>query len=411
MPKLRWLERSVQKTTASVGPVAQRLVRDFVIGSYLASTAILSGIARRLCPDKRGFEAALERLSRGLKKQCRAVARVVGAYRQRAVAAARRKGFDVWAIDLSEIVKPYGRKLPWLCQVRDGSKSTRHKTVIAPGWWTVEVVATDGEHRVLPLLRHLYSTEHPTFESVQHELGAALAVVRPFLWAGVRAVLDRGFDGETYFSVLDQYLPDWAARQKGNRDVYLPGHDEPIRLTTLAKTVSQDHLARPLVVRRGELVRKRQTFGFCTVEVPHTSPRPGRKKPPCQVRGLIVADRHDPTKLPLMLLVNRPVHDVATACAWVEAYYRRWGAEDETRADKQLGGLEDLRVRRWESIQSLVALSVVSSGLLALLQVEAPRRAARLARTAPIDGEVPTFALYRIWLSVALLLARHSRRR
>lgn len=411
MPKLRWLERSVQKTTVAVGPVAQRLVRDVVIGSYLAGTAILSGIARRLCPEKRGFEAALERLSRGLKKQYRAVAQVVAAYRQRAVAAARRKGFDVWAIDLSEIVKPYGRKLPWLCKVRDGSKSTRYKAVIAQGWWTVEVVATDPEHRVLPLLRRLYSTVHPTFESVQHELGAALAVLRPLLWAGVRAVLDRGFDGDTYFTVLDQYLPDWAVRQKGNRQVYLPGHSEPLRMSTLAKTVSQDHLARPLVVRRGELIRKRQTFGFCTVEVPRTSPRRRCQKPVCRLMSLIVADRHDPLKLPLLLLVNRPVHDVTTARAWVEAYFRRWGAEDETRADKQLGGLEDLRVQSWESLHSLVALSVVSSGLLALLQVESPQRAARLARTAPIDGEVPTFALYRLWLSVALLLAGRTRRR
>ena len=411
MPKLRWLERSVQKTTVSVGPVAQRLVRDFVLGSYLAGTAILSGIARRLCPDKRGFEAALERLSRGLKKQCRAVVRVVATYRTRVVAAARRAGFNVWAIDLSEIVKPYGRKLPFLCEVRDGSKSTRYKKVIAPGWWTVEVVATDGQHRVLPLLRQVYSTVHPAYKSVADELRQALATLKPLLWAGVRAVLDRGFDGDHYFTVLDDYLPDWAVRQKGNRQVYLPGHAEPVRMITLAKTVHQDHVARPLVVRRGDLVRKLQTFGFCTVEVPRTTARRGRKKPVCRLMSLVVADRHDPLKPPLMLLVNRPVHDVATARAWVEAYFRRWGAEDETRADKQLGGLEDLRVKSWESLQSLVALSVVSAGLLALLQVEAPRRAARLARTAPIDGEVPTFALYRIWLSVALLLAGRASRR
>jgi hypothetical protein len=380
------------------------LVRDFVIGSYLASTAILSGIARRLSSEKRGFEATLERLSRGLKKQCRAVARVVAAYRQRVATAARRAGFDVWAIDLSEIVKPYGRKLPFLCEVRDGSKSTRYKAVIEQGWWTVEVVATDAHHRVLPLLRQVYSTVHPAFKSVEGEVRAALATLKPLLWRGVRAVLDRGFDGGNYFAVLDDYLSDWAVRQKGNRRVYLPGRQESLRVSTLAKTVRQDYVARPLVVRRKELVRACQPFGFCTVEVPRTSPRRGRKKPLCRVMTLVVADRHDPLKPPLMLLVNRAVHDAATARAWVEAYFRRWGAEDETRADKQLGGLEDLRVQSWESIQSLVALSVVTTGLLALLQVDAPRRAARLARHAPIDGEVPAFALYRIWMSVHYLL-------
>jgi hypothetical protein len=404
MRTLRWLETSVQKTTRSVGPVGARLVRDVVVGSVVASSAILSQIARGLCSTKAGFEAALERLSRGLKRQRHAVSTVAGAYRRRAVAAARRHGFDVWPIDLSDIVKPYGRKLPCLCKVRDGSKSRRQRPVIAKGWWTVEVVATDAQHRVLPLMRRVYSTVRTGFKSVQDELRAALTELQPLIWAGVWAVLDRGFDGETYYRVLDDFFAHWAVRQKGNRQVYLPGQRRAQRLSTVALTVCQPHVARPLVVRRDELVRAKQPFGYCTVEVPKRSPQPGRKKPPCRRMTLIVADRHDPTKLPLMLLVNRPVADAAEARRWVEAYFRRWGAEDETRGHKQLGGLEELRVRSWESLTSIVALSVVTAGLLALLQLEAPRRAARLARTAPIGGDVPAYTLYRIWLSVAILL-------
>jgi hypothetical protein len=404
MPKLRWLERSVQKTTASVGPVAARLVRDFVIGSVMVSSTILAQIARGLAPTKRGFEAALERLSRGLKRQVEAVTQVCAAYRRRAVAAVRRHGFDVWAIDLSEIVKPYGRVMPELCEVRDASKSTRVKTVLAPGWWTVEVVATDWQHRVLPLLRRVFSTVRAGFKSEQDELRAALRELKPLIWSGVRAVLDRGFDGNTYFGVLDDFFAHWAVRQVGDRQICLAGQDDAQRLSTVAKTVSQDHEARPLVMRRHKQVRITQRFGYCTVEVPKRSPRPGRKKPPCRRMTLIVADRHDPTKLPLMLLVNQPVATVAEARQWVEAYFRRWGAEDETRGHKQLGGLEEVRVLSWESLTSVVNLSVVTAGLLALLQLEAPRRAARLARQAPIDGEVPLYALYRIWLSVAILL-------
>jgi hypothetical protein len=310
----------------------------------------------------------------------------------------------VWPIDLSEIVKPYGRKLPCLCKVRDGSKSRRQRPVFAQGWWTVEVVATDAQHRVLPLMRWMYSTVRKGFKSVQAELRAALTELKPLIWASVWAVLDRGFDGETYYCVLDDFFAHWAVRQKGNRQVYLPGQRRAQRLSTLAQTVCQPHVARPLVVRRDELVRAKQAFGYCTVEVPQRSPKPGRKKPPCRRMTLIVADRHDPIKLPLMLLVNRPVADVAEARRWVEAYFRRWGAEDETRGHKQLGGLEELRVQSWESLTSIVTLSVVTAGLLALLQLEAPRRAARLARNAPIDGDVPAYALYRIWLSVAILL-------
>ena len=110
----------------------------------------------------------------------------------------------------------------------------------------------------------------------------------------------------------------------------------------------------------------------------------------------------------MMLLVSKPVKSAADARQWVEDYYRRWGAEEETRADKQLGGLEDLRVQSWDSIYNLVALSIVTGGLLALLDLENPRRARRLARLAPIDGDVPAFARYRLWLSLSLLLQGRS---
>ncbi len=67
MRKLRWLERSIQKITTHVTEAGKRLVRDWVVGSVMAGTTILSGVARALHPDKRGFEAELELLSRGLR--------------------------------------------------------------------------------------------------------------------------------------------------------------------------------------------------------------------------------------------------------------------------------------------------------------------------------------------------------
>jgi hypothetical protein len=410
MRKLRWLEQSVQKITLAEGTVCQRLVRDFVLGVYLAGTTILSGVARALRADRPGFEAVLERLSRGLGRQGQGIAGVCARYRRWVTQAARRGGFDVVAIDLSEVVKPYGRKMPFLCKVRDASKSDRHKTVIEQGWWTVEIAATSAKHQVLPLLRHAYSTVHPTFKSVQKELRRCLTALKPLLWPGVRAVLDRGFDGNTEFKVLDDTFAQWAVRQRGDRQVYLPGHDETIRMVTLAKAVAQDFVARPWVVHRDKLVRVDVRFGYVTVEVPQQACRRERKKPPCRRTTLIVVNRQpqDPTDGPMMLLCSRPVRNAAQARLWVESYFRRWGVEDETRGAKQLSGLEHLRVLNWDSVCNIVALSAVITGLLALLQVDAPRRAARLARAAPIDGAVPAYALYRIWLSVALLLRGHA---
>lgn len=408
MRKLRWWEKYVQKITSPLNSIGGRLVHDWVLGSLVAGTAILSGVARALHSDKRGFEAALERLSRGFRKQTRAIALAVKLYRSRAVRAMKKAGGRVVAIDLSEVVKPYGRRLQYLCTVRDASKSSPKRAVIEKGWWTVEVSAPLADHRVLPLVRHAYSTVHPEFKSEQDEIRFALEQVAPLLPPDVRAVLDRGFDGNTFFSLLDDFFAHWAVRQRGDRDVGLPGQETLHRMSTVAKIVRQDHVARPWVVRHGELQRIEVPFGYCTVELP--GGKAFRRRAGKRQMTLIVANHRGERDddLPMMLLVSKPVKSAADARQWVEDYYRRWGAEEETRADKQLGGLEDLRVQSWDSIYNLVALSIVTGGLLALLDLENPRRARRLARLAPIDGDVPAFARYRLWLSLSLLLQGRS---
>jgi len=403
--KLRWLEKSVKKISVYIDACGQRLIRDWVMGCIVSGTTILSGVARALHSSKKGFEATLERLSRGLKNQTRAVATATATYRGRARRALKTMRGGVATIDLSEIVKPYGRAMPLLCKVRDGSESRRKKPVIEKGWWTVEIGLSFPKHQVVPLSRTVFSTEHEDYRSEQDELRRALEQAQ--LLRSIPSVLDSGFDGITYFQVLDDFLDHWCVRQRGNRDVVLAGQDQPVRISIAAKALRKDLEARPWVVRNKELVRTTLRFGYCTVELPAGSTWRRKKSKSPRKMTLIAVERpyiEDPCEPPMMLLCNRPVRDEHEARRWVEAYFRRWGVEEETRGTKQLGGLEDLRVLRWESICNLVALSAIVEGLLALTQFEAPRRAARLARLAPIDGAVPAFALYRIWMSVALLL-------
>ncbi|MBI2893801.1 MAG: hypothetical protein HYY06_09635 [Deltaproteobacteria bacterium] len=404
MRKLRWLGKIVQKMTLALSEPVQRLVRDWVVGSIVAGSVVLSAIARARRSDKRGFEATLERLSRGLGWQNSEEIEQLGIDYLRRVRPHTRKDFPVVAIDLSDIVKPYARKMPYLCEVHDGSASTRTETVIGLGWWLVEVVAVDDRHRVLPLARRAFSQVHPTFKSEADEVRQVLERVVPHLAPDVWAVLDRGFDGGIEFKLLDGFFAHWCVRQRGDRNVYLPQGDVPMRMSTLAKQLRHDERARIRCVRDGELVQEEERFGYCTIEVPTRTPRDGRRKPPCVRRTLISVHRDDPLQPPMMLLVNRPVRSAGEAQRWIDAYRRRWAVEEQTRLGKQSVQLENLRVLRWDAINNLLALAVLTEGLLALQQVEAPRRAARLARLAPIDGEVPPFAMYRIWMSVAFLL-------
>lgn len=404
MHKLRWLETAVQNLALGAAKPVQRLFRDWVLGSIVAGRVVLSAIARALRADKKGFEAALERLSRGLGAQNLGSIEQLG---HRYLGRVRRwvcGAFYVVAIDLSDIIKPYARKMPYLCDLRDGSKSTRLETVIGRGWGTVEIVAVDDRHRVLPLHRHPFSTEHPDFKSETNELRRALERLRSVLGAEAWAVLDRGFDGHNEFALLDEFFERWCVRQRGDRQVYRPGNDRPIRMMTLAKRLQPDLVAYPRHSRDGKLVKTPERFAYCTIEVPLKPSHTSRRKPACERRGLIVVHREHDDAPPMILLVRRSPRSPSEARRWVEAYHRRWSCEEQTRLAKQSVDLEDLRVLRWEAIVNLLALTVLTEGLLALVQVERPRRAKRLARLAPIDGEAPPFALYRIWMTVALML-------
>jgi hypothetical protein len=55
----------------------------------------------------------------------------------------------------------------------------------------------------------------------------------------------------------------------------------------------------------------------------------------------------------------------------------RWGTEEATRAFKQLSGVEDFRVRKWESIPRLTFMASMAVGIQALLLIRRARTATR----------------------------------
>jgi len=397
MRRLRWLRRSVQNLTEGIGPQGRRLVLEFVLGVIRGGSVVLSEIARQLHPTKAGFEACLERLSRGLARSRTRIGEVAERYLRRA-GRHTWSGYDVIAVDLTDLAKRWARRMPYLCQVRDASERRRQRrTVVERGWWLVEVVATAFDHRTLPLHCHPFSSVHPDFVSQNDEIRKAIARVSRWVSPDALWVADRGFDGNTIFALFAALqVRRWLVRLRSNRHVRLAGHTRSQWLWTLARAIAKNHVARPYVSRDGRLVRIEERFGYCTVQLERDGDH----------HTLLAVDRADGEGTPMILLTRDRPRNAAEAAHLVEAYYRRWAAEDQARADKQLMQIENVRVLTWQRLVNVCALTVVASGQLALRQAEAPTQAEGLAREAPVDHDVPPFALYRIWMTVALILRR-----
>lgn len=394
MRKLRWLGASVQKLVKGLRQQGQRLVREVVLGMVLGGSTILCEIARNLYPDKRSFEACIERLSRDLGNPRCEVWYAAGEYLHDA-------GRETWRdygfipVDITEIVKPYGRVMQFLTTVRDGSRSGRGEAFLARGWWVIDICATTDDHRVLPLFRHVWSDRHPQHLSENEELRQAVAFVRPHVNPQAIWVMDRGGDATHVMNILETEKLRWAIRMRGDRHARRVGSDDgPRAMSELARAMAKPHAVNCWVSHRNQLTPQKRYFGYSTVQLTEGGP----------YRWLIAVERAqylEDDRLPLMLLTSVPIRGAATAARIVRGYSRRWSVEDDTRACKQLIDLEDVRVLRWKALVDLVMLTTVAQGLVALQEARAPRRAARLAAQAPIVDPIPPYRIYRLWMTVA----------
>jgi len=81
--------------------------------------------------------------------------------------AKRIKEDTVIALDISDIDKPYAKKMEYLALVRDGSTGEKRSN----GYWLISVLGADVEGEdLIPLLGELYSQEAEGFRSENRQI-------------------------------------------------------------------------------------------------------------------------------------------------------------------------------------------------------------------------------------------------
>ena len=135
-------------------------------------------------------------------------------------------------LDPSDIRKKYAKKMQYVGTVHDGSENE-----LGTGYWTCNVVATEGEGTsIVPLVGRLYSAESPEFISENRELltvmeGVATATQKRGLW-----VIDRGGDRRNLIVPMLKRQYRFLIRLIGNR--YLVWGAEKCLPVILQRTVS-----------------------------------------------------------------------------------------------------------------------------------------------------------------------------
>jgi len=388
---IRRLKKSVQKAARAGrlseedGALAAKIVESIArngschlseVARMLDEREPLIDTERRLCEQLAADDSTLDGLREG--------------WLLTSAQAASRMPFIT--VDGTDQSKPYGKAFEHLDTVRDASDRRKH---LEPGYWSVQIDATDELHRNLPLWSEVFSTKAPEYRSwydsfLRPMLRVLSAVGRNATW-----LFDRGFDALVFLQALQRLQIGWVVRQLQSRLVAL-GDGELVSMSELAAGLRKPHaIEMPYVDKRThDLQHATASFGFAPVRLPGIE----------QALTMIVIDGGRDEDI--VLLTNVPVRRIEDAATVVLAYLRRWGSEEATRALKQLTGVEDFRVRRWNSIRRITFLASMALGIQALWLVTRPSSAERVIARVKQFFEHVLFRYYRLWRGTADALAR-----
>jgi hypothetical protein len=384
---IRRLKRSVQKAAKAGGLSAEdtALAAEIVVSIAGTGKVHLSEVARRLKGTDEELIDSERNVSEQLASKHSTLDGLGDGWLQIVARTSKRLSFIT--VDGSDLAKPYGKEFEYLDLVRDASDPLKR---IVPGYWTVQIDALDEQHRMLPLVSEVFSTKAPEYKTWYD------AFLRPMLRVLARLgrehtwLFDRGFDAIDFLKTLMTLRIHWVVRQMQTRHVQL-ADGELVPMHLLAAGLRKPHSVDVPYVDKSNHKPKvaPASFGFAPVRLPGID----------DALTMIVIDGGRDEDI--VLLTNARITDVDQAEQIVLAYLRRWGSEEATRALKQLTGIEDFRVRKWESIQRLTFLAMMTSGVQALMLLTRGRTAARyIARVAQFFENV-LLKNYRLWEGIA----------
>lgn len=379
---VRQIHRSVQKIaqTAGLDSAEEKIARDCVVGICKTGSCKVSDIARTL-PGRGELRSLTRPLYDGLADECSRLDEARKAWLEIVAPTANKMPFI--AVDPSDITKMHGRCFDFLDYVRDASDKEKRK---GPGFPTIQIEATDRGHTNLPLWQDIFSTVHPDYRGWYENIGWAIVNVLAHTGENATWLFDRGCDAGDFYPILHGLGITWVVRQLQTRKVIF-GDAQTAIMRDLAASITKPHKTTvPYVDKKTHKQRAWPArFGYVPVRLPDF---PGRHW------MIVITGLRDED---MVLLTNKDIRSVRQAAGILLAYMRRWGIEEGIRCWKQKTGVEDFRVRNWNSIRRLTFFSMLAYGIQALWLLTRPAAARRLLARVKVFIEHVLFRHYRLW--------------
>jgi hypothetical protein len=307
---------------------------DMVAGMTIAGHVHLSKVARAISRGDSRIHGVEKRLSKHLGSERWDMSSVGDDLLERSAGLVTPD--SLITADLTDLGKPYARKLEGLGYVHDGSDPQKR---IIPGYMVFEAYVRVGKWQMFPLLLEPLKTYSGAPTSENAEISAHVLRIHEATQGQATWVLDRGFDRDELMLPWLERLLAFVIRQRGDRHVLL-ADGRKLAITDIAA-----ELQPPPGLRRWS---KAGYTASCEVYLPEA---------PEQALLLVAHWRWSRQSEPLLLLVSPAARRPRRQAKWfVKAYGKRWGVEDATWGIKQRLHLEGFLVRSWRAIRRLLWL-------------------------------------------------------
>ena len=370
------------RISAGLSKPVRKFSADITYGMLASSSCLLTDIAEHLHENARKINT-VDRLSRHLasgipKRMMRNYLHVV---KQMAPAS------PIIHIDDSDVVKPDGHHFEALGYVRDGSESTKAKSVFKKGYHVTEACVLNTASHPVSVFSEIHSSAEKNFTSINNVTFSAIDRCVS-LFGKATFAMDRGYDDNKIFNKLFSMSQDFVIRLTAKRKVLYHGRWIPV--TELCGR-RKGKVKMPLLYNG-----KMHDAYLSHVKVQITAAR----------NPVYLVLVYGITEHPMMLATNKTVLSKDDVLRVAGIYFSRWRIEEYFRSKKQIFGFENFRVRRLRAINALNFYLSVSMAFLAKFSMKPETNSLRVAVTecaAPIREKV-FFQYYRLAKGIAGIL-------
>jgi len=292
----------------------------------------------------------------------------------------RRLDLDsLFIVDLTDIAKPYAKRMENLSLVRDGDKGC-----LVTGYWCMEVYCRDKDGIIWPAILWPYSLEAEGQLSENAQILAILSQLDGHFGEGFGIwVFDRGFDRINLIKPFLTSKRHFIIRQRGDRTVVL---DNGVHIILRDLT---EHL---FAQSRSRLVYKKVYL------------------PDINKSLYVVAYQRKGYEQPIILLTDMVAENPALALQIRNRYAKRWsGCETSVQFLKSRIGLERFAVRKYRSMQGLIFLAFLAMGFLSYLQSRCKNIRQRIEDKLRYCREPKSFWFYRLVIALRDSLSNRAK--